>query len=54
MDQIATFLPGILLAYGAFLLVILSPGPNILAVIGNVDGFGAELRNGWGVMSERH
>ena len=29
-----TYLTGILLAYGAFGLGILSPGPNILAVIG--------------------
>jgi len=30
----ADFLPGILLAYSAFLLSISSPGPNVLAVIG--------------------
>jgi amino acid exporter len=34
MDQIQTYLPGILLAYSAFLLAIASPGPNVLAVIG--------------------
>ena len=34
MDQIIPFLPGIALAYGAFLLSILSPGPNILAILG--------------------
>ncbi|MEP3276335.1 MAG: LysE family transporter [Stappiaceae bacterium] len=34
MDQIAIYLPGILLAYGAFLLSIMSPGPNILAIMG--------------------
>ncbi len=34
MDQIANYLPGILLAYGAFLLSIMSPGPNILAIMG--------------------
>lgn len=34
MDQIAVYLPGILLAYGAFLLSIMSPGPNILAIMG--------------------
>jgi len=34
MDQFSTYLPGILLAYSAFLLAIMSPGPNILAVIG--------------------
>ncbi|NQW00883.1 MAG: LysE family translocator [Rhodospirillales bacterium] len=34
MDPVANYLPGILLAYTAFLLSIMSPGPNILAVIG--------------------
>lgn len=34
MDQISLYLPGILLAYSAFLLAIASPGPNVLAVIG--------------------
>ncbi len=34
MDEFLTYLPGILLAYSAFLLAIASPGPNILAVIG--------------------
>jgi threonine efflux protein len=34
MEQISEYLPGILLAYSAFLLGIASPGPNILAVIG--------------------
>ena len=34
MGQIAVYLPGILLAYSAFLLAIASPGPNVLAVIG--------------------
>ncbi len=29
-----TYIPGILLAYSAFLLAIASPGPNIVAVIG--------------------
>ena len=31
MDQIITYLPGVMLAYAAFLLGIMSPGPNILA-----------------------
>lgn len=31
---VADFLPGILLAYSAFLLSIMSPGPNVLAIIG--------------------
>lgn len=34
MTDFAVYLPGILLAYAAFLLAIASPGPNILAVIG--------------------
>ena len=34
MDQLSPYLPGILLAYSAFLLSIMSPGPNILAVMG--------------------
>lgn len=34
MHDIPLYLPGILLAYTAFLLAIASPGPNILAVIG--------------------
>ena len=39
-EQIATFAPGILLAYSAFLLAIISPGPNMLAVIGTSMGSG--------------
>ncbi len=34
MDQIFVYLPGILLAYSAFLLSIMSPGPNVLAIMG--------------------
>lgn len=34
MDHIYLYLPGILLSYGAFLVAIASPGPNVLAVIG--------------------
>ncbi|MEM7061506.1 MAG: LysE family translocator [Pseudomonadota bacterium] len=34
MQDVSLYLPGILLAYSAFLLAIASPGPNILAVIG--------------------
>lgn len=34
MDSLAIYLPGIILAYSAFLLTIISPGPNMLAVIG--------------------
>lgn len=38
MSDISLYLPGILLAYSAFLLAIASPGPNILAVIGTSMG----------------
>jgi amino acid exporter len=34
VDQVSPHLPGILLAYSAFLLSIMSPGPNILAILG--------------------
>lgn len=34
MEQLAYYWPGILIAYGAFSLGMLSPGPNIMAVIG--------------------
>lgn len=34
VTNVADFLPGIFLAYSAFLLSIMSPGPNVLAVIG--------------------
>ncbi|MEM8794595.1 MAG: LysE family translocator [Pseudomonadota bacterium] len=34
MAEISPYLPGIMLAYTAFFLAIMSPGPNILAVIG--------------------
>lgn len=34
MQDFSLYLPGIILAYSAFLLAIASPGPNILAVIG--------------------
>ncbi len=34
------YLPGILLAYSAFLLSIMSPGPNILAIIGTSMSIG--------------
>ena len=40
MQQISIYLPGIILAYSAFLLAIASPGPNILAVIGTSMGVG--------------
>jgi len=34
MSQLLLYMPGILLAYSAFLLAIMSPGPNVLAVMG--------------------
>ncbi len=34
MEYISPYLAGILLSYGAFLMAIASPGPNVLAVIG--------------------
>jgi threonine/homoserine/homoserine lactone efflux protein len=34
MHQLSTYLPGILLAYSAVLLAMMSPGPNVLAVMG--------------------
>ncbi|MCK0095194.1 LysE family transporter [Yoonia sp. F2084L] len=34
MQDFALYLPGIMLAYSAFLLGIASPGPNVLAVMG--------------------
>ncbi|MEO1457981.1 MAG: LysE family transporter, partial [Pseudomonadota bacterium] len=40
MDQISPFLPGIGLAYSAFLLSIMSPGPNVLAIMGTSMGSG--------------
>lgn len=40
MQDFTLYLPGILLAYTAFLLAIASPGPNILAVIGTSMGVG--------------
>lgn len=38
MEQFYTYLPGILLAYSAFLLCVSSPGPNVMAVIGTSMG----------------
>ena len=34
MDQLDLYLTGILLAYAAFFLGLMSPGPNVLSVIG--------------------
>jgi amino acid exporter len=40
MEQVATYLPGMLLVYTAFVLGMLSPGPNVLAVVGTSMGSG--------------
>lgn len=40
MQDIPLYLPGILLAYSAFLLAIASPGPNMLAVLGTSMAIG--------------
>lgn len=40
MDDLAIYLPGILLAYSACLLGLASPGPNILAVMGTSMSLG--------------
>jgi threonine/homoserine/homoserine lactone efflux protein len=40
MTQISVYLPGIILAYSAFLLAIMSPGPNVLAVMGTSMALG--------------
>ncbi|MEP3246603.1 MAG: LysE family translocator [Sneathiella sp.] len=40
MEQLSLYLPGILLAFGAFAVGMFSPGPNILAVIGTSMGQG--------------
>ena len=42
MQDFTIYLPGILLAYSAFLLAIASPGPNILAVIGTSMSVGRQ------------
>ena len=40
MDQLFHYLPGILLAYGVVAIGILSPGPNVLSIIGTSMGAG--------------
>jgi threonine/homoserine/homoserine lactone efflux protein len=51
MDVSSTYLPGIALAYSAFLLSIMSPGPNVLAIMGTSMSVGrqAGLALGLGV-----
>ena len=39
-EQLALYLPGILLAYSVFLVSIMSAGPNILAIMGTSMGVG--------------
>jgi amino acid exporter len=40
LDQLLVYLPGILLAYAAFLIAMTSPGPNVLAIMGTSMSFG--------------
>ena len=40
MNDLPLYLPGVLMAYAAFLLAIASPGPNVLAVIGTSMSIG--------------
>ena len=42
MQDFTVYLPGILLAYAAFLVSIASPGPNILAIMGTSMGVGRQ------------
>lgn len=42
MQDFSHYLPGIFLAYSAYLIAIASPGPNILAVIGTSMGVGRQ------------
>jgi amino acid exporter len=62
MNQFAHYLPGMLVAYGAFTLAVMSPGPNMIAVIGTAMGagrrpgmalaFGISVGSlGWGVLA---
>lgn len=51
MEQLSEFLPGILLAYGVVCIGILSPGPNVMAVIGTAMGHSREEARSlaWGI-----
>jgi amino acid exporter len=40
MNEVSTYLPGIILAYSVFFVAIASPGPNVLAVIGTAMSIG--------------
>jgi amino acid exporter len=43
MEQVSIYLPGIILAFTAFLLSIMSPGPNVLAIMGTSMNSGRSL-----------
>ncbi len=53
MDALALYLPNILLAYGLYVLGLVSPGPNILSVVGASMGVGrkAGIAQAMGVAS---
>ena len=40
MTELQIYLPGVLLSLSAVMLALMSPGPNILAVIGTSMGVG--------------
>ena len=40
MSELTAYLPGIVLAYSAFLLSIMSPGPNVLSILGTSMSIG--------------
>ena len=42
MTEIQQFRPGVLLSQSAVMLALMSPGPNILAVIGTSMGVGRQ------------
>jgi threonine/homoserine/homoserine lactone efflux protein len=51
MEQISPYLSGILLAYGVVCIGILSPGPNVMAVIGTAMSIGRPQAKSlaWGI-----
>ena len=51
MDQFSNYLPGTLFAYAAFLLSIMNPGQNILAIMGTSMSIG---RSRWFLDSSIH
>lgn len=42
LEALAIALPGILVAYGVFIIGMFSPGPNILSIMGTSMGFGRD------------